>query len=401
MNVNATPIPSGTITKPRIEFIDLLKAFAIFFVLWFHSYQALNNAIMDPTNEHYFKTDPLNTFIASFNMPLFFMINGFFFSSCFNLSFKEVLWKRFTVLIIPNIVWITILAFSDWGMTLVGWGMTTPRPVTILGRVEAFFIPEPRSDLWFFRELFVTNMIVFSFCKFFKKRFAAFIASMLFALLFDWFGLITRMQRFMLPIFWTGILLKTYYPLFTKYLNKLLISLGILYAVCLYFLDYTYTIYNASFPTIIDFRQSFAEGKIVFDTIASIGISGIRFLTGAVGSLFFFALFQRFWKKNKLTSYISHCGQISLGIYAIQSVLVQRILWNMLDFSNINWNLYRFVITPSVAVFSFFACILIVRLIQRNKHLTFILFGSSLIERTKLLTKNQAANSYNKEFQST
>jgi surface polysaccharide O-acyltransferase-like enzyme len=378
--------------KPRIESIDLLKAFAIFFVLWFHSFQALNNAIMNPTNEHYFKTDPLNTFIASFNMPLFFMISGFLFSSSLKLSFKEVLWKRFTVLIIPNIIWITILALSDWGMTSVGWGMTTPRPVSILGRIEAFFIPEPRSDLWFFRELFVTDMLVFGFCKIFKKRFPAFIASMAFALLFDCFGLITRMQRFMLPIFWTGILLKTYYPFFTKHLNKFLISLGILYAVSFHFLDYTYTIYNASFPAIINFQQSFAEGKIILDSISNIGISGIRFLTGVTGSLFFFALFQRFWKKNKVTSYLSRCGQISLGIYAIQSILVQRILWNLLDFSNINmWWLYRFVITPSVAMFSFFACVLIVRLIQRNKRLTFVLFGSSLVKRVRRPVKNQEA----------
>jgi fucose 4-O-acetylase-like acetyltransferase len=388
MNANATPIPSGTITKPRIEYIDLLKAFGIFCVLWFHSIEVLNNAIMDPTNEHWFRTDPLHTFIATFNMPLFFMISGFLFSSSLKLSFKEVLWKRFTVLIIPNIAWIIILAFSDWGMTFLGWSRTVPRPFSVLGQLEAFFIPEPRSDLWFFRELFITDMIVFIFCKIFKKRFTAFIASMSFALLFDCFGVITRMQRFMLPIFWTGILLKTYYPLFTKHLNKALISLGILFVVCVYFFDYTYMIYASNFPTIINFRQSFAEGKIVLDNIANIGISGIRFLTGAVGSLFFFALFQRFWKKNKVTSYLSSCGRLTIGIYGIQSVLLQRLLGNLLDFSNINIWLYRFVIALIASVFSFFACVLIVRLIQRNKRLSFMLFGSSLVERTRAPHEN-------------
>jgi fucose 4-O-acetylase-like acetyltransferase len=331
--------------------------------------------------------DPVFKFFATLHMPLFFMISGFFFSSSFNVSFKEVLWKKFTLLIIPNIAWIIILAFSDWGMTFLGWSRTTPRPFSVPGQLEAFFIPEPRADLWFFRELFVTEMLVFIFCKMFRKRFAAFIASMLFVLLFNCFGLITRMQRFMLPIFWTGILLKTYHPFFTKHLNKLLISFGILFAVALYFFDHPYVIYASDFLPIINFQQSFAAGNIVFDTIANIGISGIRFLTGVTGSLFFFALFQRCWKKNSVTSFLSRCGQITIGIYGIQSILLQRILGNLLDFSNSTMGLYWFVITPIAAVFSFFACVLIVRLIQRNTRLTFMLFGSSLVGNQGVLPK--------------
>jgi fucose 4-O-acetylase-like acetyltransferase len=389
MNVSTTPIPSGTITKSRIEFVDLLKAFAIFCVIWFHSIEVFNNAIMIPTNEHYFRTDPIHTFIATFNMPLFFMISGFFFTSSFNLSFKKVLWKRFTVLIIPHIAWVIILAFADWGMIPLGWSKTVSRPFSFIGQLEAFLIPDPRSDLWFFRELFVTDMIVFVFCKIFKKRYAAFIASMLFALLFDCFGVITRMQRFMLPIFWTGILLKTYYPVFTKYLNKLLIGFGVLFVVCLYFFDYTYMIYASTFPPIINFQQSFAEGSIVFDNIANIRISGIRFLTGVTGSLFFFSLFQRFWRRNKATSFLSRCGQLTLGIYGIQAILLQRILGNLLDFSNINIWIYRLVITPIAAVFVLLVCALITMVIQKNKSLTFVLFGNSMVNAGVVHYKNQ------------
>jgi fucose 4-O-acetylase-like acetyltransferase len=376
-----SPVTLSGITKPRVEYIDLLKAFGIFCVIWFHAVEVFNNAIMIPTNEHYFETDPLHTFIATFNMPLFFMISGFFFSSSFNLSFKEVLRKRFTVLIIPHIAWVIILAFSDWGMTFLGWSRTTPRPFSILGQLEAFLMPEPRADLWFFRELFVTDMIVFIFCKIFKKRYAAFIASMLFVILFNCFGVVTRMQRFMLPIFWAGILLRTYHPFFTKHLNKLLIGIGVLFVVCLYFFDHPYVIYASTFPPIINFQQSFAEGSIVFDDIANIRISVIRFLTGATGSVFFFAVFQRFWRKNKVTSFLCRCGQITLGIYGIQAILLQRILGNLLDFSNINIWIYRLVITPIAAVFVLLACTLITMLIQKNKSLTFVLFGSSVVER--------------------
>jgi fucose 4-O-acetylase-like acetyltransferase len=378
MNVNATPIPSGTITKPRIEFIDLLKAFTMFCVLWYHAIGGLNDAGSDINGGRYFLADPLHIFFVSFHMPLFFMISGFFFNSSFNVSFKEVLRKRFMVLIIPHIAWSLIISLANWGMTFVGWKMMFYKPFTILGQLQGLIMPNPSTDLWFFKDLFLTDIIVFISFKVFKKRYAAFIGSMLFVLLVNAFGIVGKVQRFMMPIFWTGILLKTYYPFISKHLNKLLIVSGISFFLCLYFFDYRYIIYLIDFPTVIDFQQSFAEGKIVFD-FNNIGIQGFRLLTGVAGSIFFFTLFQRCWSKNAVTSFLSRCGQLTVGIYGIQSILLQRVIANILDFSNGNKWIYWSIITPSAAVFSFFVSVLIVKLIQRNKGLTFVFFGSSLV----------------------
>ncbi|MDR0629278.1 MAG: acyltransferase [Treponema sp.] len=366
------------ITKKRIEYIDLLKCFAIFCVLWYHSIGGLNDAGGDVNSDRYFLADPLHLFFVSFHMPLFFMISGFFFSS--SLSFKEVLRKRFTYLIIPHITWSLLISLANWGMTFLSWKMMFYKPFSVRSQLQALIMPNPSTDLWFFKDLFLTHLIVFISCKCFKKRYAAFIASMLFVLLVDAFGIVGKVQRFMMPIFWTGILLKTYYPLICKHLNKLLILSGISFVICLYFFDYTYIIYLVDFPTLINFQQSFAEGKLVFD-FTHIGIQGFRLLTGLAGSIFFFALFQRCWRKNAITSFLSRCGQLTVGIYGIQSILLQRIMANILDFSNGNKWLYWLVITPGAAVFAFFACVLIVRLIQRNTRLTFVLFGSSLVER--------------------
>ncbi|MDR1904007.1 MAG: acyltransferase [Treponema sp.] len=355
-----------------------MKCFAIFCVLWFHAIEVLNDANTVPTSLHFFPRDPVHIFIVTFNMPLFFMISGFFFSSSLKLSFKEVLWKRFLVLIIPHIAWIIILALADWAMPIVGWGRATGRPFSILGQLEAFFKPDPRTDLWFFKDLFITDLIIFASCKIFKKLPVAFIASMLFVLLFDCFGVVGKVQRFMLPIFWTGILLKTHYHVFTKHLNKLLIGFGILFAVSVYLYDFTYMIYRSDFPPIINFQQSFAEGKVIFN-FTDIDKSGFRLLAGVAGSLFFFALFQRIWKKNVVTTFLSRCGQLTVAIYGLQAILLQRVMVNILDFSGINMWLYWVIITPIAAAFTFFACVLLTRLIQKNKPLSFMLFGSSLV----------------------
>jgi fucose 4-O-acetylase-like acetyltransferase len=376
-----------SITKKRIEYIDLLKAFTMFCVLWYHSIGGLNDAGSDVNSDRYFLADPLHIFFVTFHMPLFFMISGFFFSS--SLSFKEVLRKRFTYLIIPHITWSLIISLANWGMTFLGWKMMFYKPFSVGSQLQALIMPNPATDLWFFKDLFLTHMIIFISCKCFKKRYAAFGASMLFVLLVDAFGIVGKVQRFMMPIFWTGILLKTYYPWVCKHLNKVLIISGISFFICLYFFDYTYIIYLVNFPTLINFQQSFAEGKIVFD-FTNIGIQGFRLLTGLAGSIFFFTLFQRCWKKNTVTSFFSRCGQLTVGIYGIQAILLHRLIANILDFSNGNKWLYWLIITPSAAVFSFFACVLIVRLIQRNKHLTFMLFGSSLVvERGVVTRENQ------------
>ncbi|MDR1986287.1 MAG: acyltransferase [Treponema sp.] len=370
--------------KERIEYIDLLKAFTMFCVLWFHAIGGLNDAGGDVNSDRYFLADPLHVFFVTFHMPLFFMVSGFFFSS--SLSFKDALRKRFSYLIIPHITWSLLISLANWGMTFLGWKMMFYKPFSVSSQLQALIMPNPSTDLWFFKDLFLTHMIVLISCKCFKKRYAAFAASMLFVLLVDAFGIVGKVQRFMMPIFWTGILLKTYYPFICKHLNKILILSGISFFICLRFFDYRYIIYLVDFPTLVNFQQSFAEGKIVFD-VANIGIQGFRLLTALAGSIFFFTLFQRCWRKNRVTSFLSRCGQLTVGIYGIQAILLHRLMANILDFSNGNRWLYWLVITPSAAVFAFFACVLIVRLIQRNKRLAFILFGSSLVVKQGILPK--------------
>jgi fucose 4-O-acetylase-like acetyltransferase len=366
MNANATPIPSGTITKSRIEYIDLLKCWAIFSVLWIHSLGGLRSDI-------FVISDLVFRFNIAFNMPLFFMISGFFFNSSFDLSFKDFFRKRCTMLLIPHIVWVIIVGLA----VFAGWRSIFDE-ASISSQLYALYKPDMLPGLWFLRGLFVTESIVFLSYKIFKKRYAAFIVSVLFVLLFSFFDLNDKVQRVYLPIFWSGILLKAYYPSFCKHLNKILISSGILFLVCFYFFDYTYTIHISDCPPLINVQQSFAEGKIVFD-FTNIGVSGFRFLTGIMGSIFFFALFQRCWKKNPITSFLSRYGQLTLGIYTVQTIVLQRVMHNILDLKGVNIWVYRFLVTPITAAFVFFVSVLIIRLIQRNKRLTFILFGSSLV----------------------
>jgi fucose 4-O-acetylase-like acetyltransferase len=386
--------------QKRIEFVDLLKVFSTFCLLWFHSIGDLRTS----NDEWFFATDRLHTFFIIFNMPLFFLISGFFFSSSLTLSFKDFLRKRSSALLIPHLTWGIVIALLLWGSPYIGMAWRAEEqipPFNIFTYIYELLAPDPAIYFWFLKELFLTSLIVFTAYKISKKGILAFIVSMVFVLVVNFFGVVGKLQRFLMPVFWAGILLKAYYPIFSKHLNKFLIGSGILFVVCFYFFDDAYAIYTMDFPPIINFQQSLAEGRIFFDftngiewsisvneplisgriifDFTDIDISVFRSFAGIVGSIFFFALFQRCWKKNAVTAFFSRCGRLTVGIYGVQAIILQYLLSNLLDFMSVNIWMYRFFVTPIVAAVVLLICIGVVRLIQRNRPLTFILFGSSLV----------------------
>ncbi|MHB9296700.1 hypothetical protein PilKf_02475 [Pillotina sp. SPG140] len=366
------------LTKQRIEYIDLLKCFAIFCVLFGH---AGHKRAWPPSL--FLHSGILNS-IYSFHMPIFFVISGFLFSSLLSLSFKDFFRKRFTALLIPHITWGIIFVLSKLVMTFIDQSRT----FNIADEIRIFFIPDPMVDLWFFRELFVTSTLVFLSYKIFKKSVPAFITTMLFVMFFDIFGIIGKMQRFMMPVFWTGILLRSFYSSFSKHINKIIIVSGLIFIVCLPFFSPQYNIYRNDFPALINFQQSFIEGNIVFN-FTNIGKSGFRLLIGLAGSIFFFALFQRFWKKNTVTSFLSRCGQLSAGIYILQTTILQNWLDRSINYASIDILAGTLSLSLCLAAFTFFVSVLIISLIQQNKPLTFILFGNSLVGRGFAFHENQ------------
>ncbi len=90
----------------RIEYIDALKGFAIFIVIWGHS-------LLNLKNGYDFFHNPVFEFIYSFHMPLFFMLSGFFFRSSLKLNMKEFFFKKSIQLLWPWIVW-GLIAFFVW-----------------------------------------------------------------------------------------------------------------------------------------------------------------------------------------------------------------------------------------------------------------------------------------------
>ena len=337
--------------KQRIEYIDALKAFAIFCVLWGHSLQYLKNG-------YDFFHNPMFEFIYSFHMFLFFLISGFFFSSSLKLKFKDFLYKKSIQLLLPCVIWAMIFSVMIFSYTIVY--MNEPFSYT----EELKSILFPTGWPWFLRELFISYLIVYISLKLLKKDWLACLLSLGFVLIAPY----CDTQRVFLPMFWAGVYMKNNYPFISKYAKQILIMSGAIFAICLLFWDGNYTIYVTEFPKIL-------EIKTLSFNFANIDISFFRLLIGFCGSLFWFILFERIYKNNKFFACLGKIGANTIAIYLLQTLILEYIINRKIDFPNMNTWTYSLIITPliSLAVLGF--CMIIISFVKKNKYIELLLFG--------------------------
>ena len=327
--------------KQRIEYIDVLKGFAIFCVLWGHSLQYLKNG-------YDFFHNPMFEFIYSFHMPLFFMISGFFFRSSLKLNFKVFLYKKSMQLLLPCVVWATIYYLIDFSAAALNgnehffsnW----------FGELKQIFFPNRWA--WFLRELFISYFIVYASLKILKKDWLACLLSIGFVLIMPH----CEFQRVFLPVFWAGIYLNDNYQFISRYSKQILIISGTVFAMCLFFWDGNY--YVTSFPKLLEMRT------LSFN-FTNIDISLFRLFIGLCGSLFWFVLFGKIYKNNKFFDCFGKIGTNTLTIYLLQRLILENWINRMIDFPNTNIWVYNLIVTPLISLAILGICIVIINFCKK------------------------------------
>ncbi len=120
MNTDATNALNDRSTsllnaKTEREFLpDILKAIAIFLMVWGHSIQYFHGSAYDFQNDFIFKL------IYGFHMPLFAFISGYFFAYTVN-RYKslEVMKKKAVSLLLPCLTWGVILGAMNIAKDIV------------------------------------------------------------------------------------------------------------------------------------------------------------------------------------------------------------------------------------------------------------------------------------------
>jgi fucose 4-O-acetylase-like acetyltransferase len=338
----------------RIEFIDLLKGFAIFLVLWGHSLQYLRN------NSDFFH-NTIFEFIYSFHMPLFFMISGMFFKSSLKLNFGEFLKKKMIQLLIPCLSWTVINRIYILRKCFFRDGCN----INWINEFKLILNPM-EWPIWFLRELFISYFLVYVFYKIIKKERIVFLVTMAFVLVIPIFG----MQRFLLPMFLIGILLLKHFQFILEHFKWVFYCSLFTFIGSLFFWNGNYTIYISNFPAIVN-----------WDTLSfnfsNIDISIFRLFIGICGSIFFFLLFQNIYKRNWFVIQFQKIGQQTLSIYLIQTLILERIINNKFDFPTMDLWIYNLILTPLISLLLLFLCFFCIKIIDKNKYVNFILFGKS------------------------
>jgi fucose 4-O-acetylase-like acetyltransferase len=339
--------------EQRVEFLDIIKAFAIFCVVWGHSVQYLYSSD--------FLSNKVFEFIYSFHMPLFMILSGYFFRSSLKLSFIKLLFKKFQQLILPIITWsILICLFTD---VLV---FSTLQNIFNTRIILLDFINIISDLFWFFKCVFLCYLISHIGLKLIKNEF---LASLIIMVLFLFiFQSITYGFKFLLPYFWVGIFLRKYFYIIDKYNIKSQNVTLILFAFLLYFWKGKYTIYFSPIPEIIDF-------KTFSIYLGSWKITLLRYLIGFVGSLFFITFIKNISNSNfQGKKYLTLIGRYTLEIYILQWLILQRgiSLWKV---SYMNKWIFNFLFTPIISIVVIFSCYILIKIIEKNNILNLFLLG--------------------------
>jgi fucose 4-O-acetylase-like acetyltransferase len=353
-------------TGHRIGFIDALKGFTIFCVVYGHSIENFKKGID-------FWHNPVWEFIYSFHMPLFYVLSGFFFQSSLQLKFKSFLYKKTTQLLLPYFVWLILSSLYRLIKSL----LVTSTTFDWLQELKGLFFPFDINP-WFLRELFISYCIVYAVCKLFKKWHLVFMLSICFVLFMPYGAL----QRFLMPMFLFGILLNNNYKLLFIHRYKLLFGSIFIFVICLFFWDGNYTIYITGFPPIINIRE-LLYSKILIFNFSNMHIAAFRLLIGVSGSALLYALFQIIYRENILFICLSEIGKYSLAIYILHIYIIYKLLHRLIDFSAVNIWIYNLAVTPLIALLVLCFCIVIAKIIHKNKFAEILFFGASFQRLSK------------------
>ena len=316
----------------RIEWIDQVKGFGIFLVVYGHNF---------PVIEKY---------IYGFHMPLFFIIAGFFHPP---IQQPNSILKRFKSILIPYFIW-SFLLFTFWLLLGRFYGDSINYNLSIFKNFIGIFYAQGGRDymdwgipMWFLPTLFLT-FILFYLIKCIKSQYQQFLVLFIVSVL----GFVIP-HLFKNKLVWSfdvALVALIFYAIgfFSKNvlinLNKmnswfLTILFGVLYLL----------LFN--FNEKIDMYRSIYGNELIF------------IINGVTGSVFYLLLF----KNIPIFKFFGFLGKSTIPILALQLRSLTFIKFCMLLFIGIK--VYNFTETEKITITIIQISLLIPILICINKYI--------------------------------
>jgi acyltransferase len=309
----------------RLNWVDSLKGFAIFLVVYGHNF---------PFCEKY---------IYSFHMPLFLMISGFFYPRKSDLNDLK---KRFISLIIPYFSWASIL-FVFWVIIAKKMGVSAQQELSNLKNFIGIFYAQGGGDymnwgipMWFLPMLFLAFCLRYFIGLCSENSLVRFIIILLFTMV----GYFLEMD---LPWSFNVAFVAVFFLFLGEYIFKNINRLSRLntYFLLVVFLVSHYLMYDQNAK--VDMYRSQYGNLILF------------LLNGFLGSFFLILLFKNFIN----SSILSFVGKFTIVILAMQTLAMSFIKLAILiffrsnDFDFSDWQKFVFAILQILILVPFFLII--------------------------------------------
>lgn len=331
------------VDNSRSLVFDAIKLFAIFLVVYGHCMLHLQNHSFD------IKENIIYRLIASFHMPLFMAISGYFGHKIFNKSFVDLFITKWKRLIIPSISFGILFSLS-W-CYLVGGG----------GSYVGTFV----RCYWFLKSAFCCSLLYW-LCR----RFPNLTVGIILTIVISQFMFVYKVNE-MYPAFLIGAFLHSHKTFLEKYCWVIFFISTIIFLTLFSFDDYE----MFSYP-VLRLHRYLNSPEIGF----YLSIQAYVVALGVCGSLSVISLFlgmDRILPHTKFSELVAGWGKETLGIYLIQAILLEHFLMKTVDFSNYSWGLFNLVIAPTMAILVVLLCIIIIHGMRKFRFLRIYFLGES------------------------
>ncbi len=331
-------------SNSRIKSFDVLKLFTIFCVLIGHCILHLQNYKFDCYE------NPFYRFIISFHMPLFMTISGFFVSKTLGIKRQDFIKKKFRQLIIPSLVFGVLFCIS-WTYAQNGGGI--------------HLITDYIFCYWFLKSAFICSCLYFIVSKFSQQALAIVISLLISQFIFSY------QVSYMYPCFLIGVLINCHYNWFTLNIKTILTVSSMIFLSM--FVYWTADMASSSIPRIYEIVQ--INSKSLVDLLFN---HVFRILIGISGSIMFLGIFiygARFIPSSRIGDLLCKYGQYTLGIYLLQAIIIEHIMMKNLDFSDMSFEIFNFLISPLLSVIVLMICICIIKFIHKFPKVSFLMLG--------------------------
>ena len=363
MDINDLNYPNKG-KKVRIKAFDVLKLYAIFLVLWGHSIQFLLSSD--------FCDEPVYRIIYSFHMPLFMMISGYFSLSSMSLPPIDFLKKKFTQLILPACSWtivlgIIILLYKPHFFAFRSSLLLVQIKETVVYIIGGFYGTYP---YWFLKTCFICYLLAYCGSHLRLNKYVWMCLTLIVSQFIPHFANVSVMY----PCFIIGFELKDNQKFYIK-ICKHYLWLVVLFLLMLCFWDQFFWGGEGIIKSFI-INSLHTNNHLLLYLVSKV----YKLTIGIVGSLAFIGLMcslipQK--KTNKLIYLCCNWGQYTLGIYILQSIILEYIMPKYIILDELNFYLFNFIIAPLISLLVLVLCVYIIKAIRKSQTSAFFFLGNT------------------------